>query len=153
MNPRHGKPRQMNRETWIGLLGCADPADLESALKELNMGSDYALITGPETGMLMVQAKADGSNSRFNLGELTVSKCILEIKGKYIGTGWVMGSNHRHAELAALFDGLLQDPAHHDRLMETLMPRLEEKQRIKTKALIKEASDTKVEFFTLKRGE
>lgn len=45
------------------------------------------------------------------------------------------------------------DPAHHDQLMTTLMPRLEEKQRIKTKTLMKEAYDTKVEFFTLKRGE
>jgi alpha-D-ribose 1-methylphosphonate 5-triphosphate synthase subunit PhnG len=144
---------QMEREKWIGLLGSADPADLESALEELGTGCDYASIAGPETGMLMVQAKADGSNSRFNLGEVTVSKCILEIKGKYLGTGWVMGPDLRHAELAALFDGLLQDPAHHDQLMETLIPRLEEKQRTKTKALIKEASDTKVEFFTLKRGE
>ncbi len=144
---------KMNRESWIGLLAGADPADLESALEELNTGWDYALIAGPETGMLMVQAKADGSNSRFNLGELTVSKCILEIQGKYLGTGWVMGSDLRHAELAALFDGLLQDPAHHDQLMETLVPRLEEKQRMKTKALLKDASDTKVEFFTLKRGE
>ena len=144
---------QMERENWIGLLGSADPADLESALEEPDMGCDYASIAGPETGMLMVQAKADGSNSRFNLGELTVSKCILEIKGKYLGTGWVMGSDLRHAELAALFDGLLQDPDYHDRLMGTLIPRLEEKQRIKTKALLKDASDSKVEFFTLKRGE
>jgi len=144
---------QMKRESWIGLLGSADPADLESALEDLKDHCEFVCIVGPETGMLMVQAKADGSGSRFNIGEMTVSKCILEVKGKYLGTGWVMGSDLRHAELAALFDGLLQDPDHHDRLMATLIPRLEEKQRLKTDILLKDASDTKVEFFTLKRGE
>jgi alpha-D-ribose 1-methylphosphonate 5-triphosphate synthase subunit PhnG len=142
----------MDRESWIGLLGSADPADLEAGLEGLE-GSEYARITGPETGMLMVQAKADGSGSRFNLGEMTVSKCILEVQGKFMGSGWVMGSDLRHAELAALFDGLLQDPAHHDHLMTTLIPRLEEKERIRRERLLKDVSDTKVEFFTLKRGE
>nr|NJM03314.1 phosphonate C-P lyase system protein PhnG [Desulfobacula sp.] len=93
------------------------------------------------------------SGSRFNLGEITVSKCILEVQGKFMGSGWVMGSDLRHAELAALFDALLQDPALHDRLMTTLIPGLEEKERARRERLLKDVSDTKVEFFTLKRGE
>lgn len=143
----------MDREAWIGLLGSADPADLEAGLEGLEGGCEYARITGPENGMLMVQAKADGSGSRFNLGEMTVSKCVLEVKGKFMGSGWVMGSDLRHAELAALFDGLLQDPALHDRLMTTLIPRLKEKERARRDRLLKDAADTKVDFFTLKRGE
>lgn len=143
----------MNRENWIGLLGSADPTDLESALEQLNGGCDHICIVGPETGMLMVQAKSDGSNSRFNLGEMTVTKCVLEVKGQHLGVGWIMGSDLRHAKLAALFDGLLQDPEYHDRLMATLIPRLEKKQRLKADILLKDVSDTKVEFFTLKRGE
>ncbi|OGR22464.1 MAG: phosphonate C-P lyase system protein PhnG [Desulfobacterales bacterium RIFOXYA12_FULL_46_15] len=152
MNPVRGK-QKMDRENWIGLLGSADLADLEAGFEELNGGCDYVCIIGPETGMLMVQAKTDGSGSRFNLGEMTVTKCVLELKGQYLGTGWVMGSDFRHAELAALFDGLLQDPDHHDRLMATLIQRLEEKERVKRDHLLKDVSDTKVEFFTLKRGE
>lgn len=143
----------MDRENWIGLLGSADLTDLEAGFEGLNGVPDYVCIIGPETGMLMVQAKMEGSGPRFNLGEMTVSKCVLEVKGQYLGTGWVMGSDLRHAELAALFDGLLQDPDHHDQLMATLIQRLEEKQRVKRDHLLKDASDTKVEFFTLKRGE
>ncbi|MFH2093346.1 MAG: phosphonate C-P lyase system protein PhnG [Pseudomonadota bacterium] len=147
------KTQTINREDWIGLLGSADPADLESALEKLNHSIEFTHIVKPETGMLMVQAKADGSNSRFNLGEITVSKCILEINGQYMGAGWTMGSNLRHAELAALFDGLFQDPLLQETLNQTLIPLLKDKQLAKDERRLKDAADTKVEFFTLKRGE
>ncbi|MFH2058198.1 MAG: phosphonate C-P lyase system protein PhnG [Pseudomonadota bacterium] len=147
------KKEVINRKDWIGLLGSADPADLESALEKLNPTLEYTHIVKPETGMLMVQAKADGSNGRFNLGEITISKCILQINGQYMGAGWTMGSNLRHAELAALFDGLFQDPVFQKTLDNTLIPLLKEKQQALNDCRLKDAADTKVEFFTLKRGE
>lgn len=142
-----------DRRKWIGLLGSADPQDLEAARKKLADKVDITFVVKPETGMIMVQAKADGSNGRFNLGEVTVSRCVLEIKKNFMGTSWIMGSDLRHAELAALFDALLQDPDTHDRLATTLIKELKEKQTAKNKQLAQDASDTRVEFFTLKRGE
>ncbi len=144
---------EKNRKEWIGLLGSADPMDLEAAKKELIKGMDITHVVKPETGMIMVQAKADGSNGRFNLGEVTVSRCVLEVKKKYMGTSWVMGSDLRHAELAALFDGMLQDPVTHDKLAATLIKQLRIKQTAKNERLAQDAADTRVEFFTLKRGE
>jgi alpha-D-ribose 1-methylphosphonate 5-triphosphate synthase subunit PhnG len=64
-----------------------------------------------------------------------------------------MGSDLRHAELAALFDGLLQDPVTHDTLENILLKNLKIKQTAKNEQLTQDASDTRVEFFTLKRGE
>jgi alpha-D-ribose 1-methylphosphonate 5-triphosphate synthase subunit PhnG len=148
-----GIKMEITRETWIGLLGSADCTDLESAVEKFNPAAAYDYIVKPETGMLMVQAKADGSNARFNLGEITVSKCILKVNGQYLGAGWTMGSDLRHAELAALFDGLLQDPEYHQAINETLIPLLREKQKARNDRLLKDAADTKVDFFTLKRGE
>lgn len=142
-----------DRKKWIGLLGCADPKDLEAARDDLTEGLDIRYVVKPETGMIMVQAKSDGSNARFNLGEVTVSRCVLDVKNKYTGTAWIMGSDLRHAELAALFDGLLQDPDYHDLLASTLMKDLKKKQAAKNRQLAEDASDTRVEFFTLKRGE
>ncbi len=141
-----------DRKNWIALLGSADPADLETALKNL-AGIEYTGIVKPESGMLMVQARADGTGSRFNLGEVTVSRCILEVSGKYQGVGWIMGSDLRHAKLAALFDGLLQDPRYRPVIEKGLLSILEEKQKARDNQLLKDASDTRVEFFTLKRGE
>jgi alpha-D-ribose 1-methylphosphonate 5-triphosphate synthase subunit PhnG len=144
---------QKKRTAWIGLLGNADPMDLETAKKTLAGPEEITYVVKPETGMIMVQAKADGSNSRFNLGEVTVSRCVVEINKKYMGTAWIMGSDLRHAELAALFDGMLQDPATHDKLQNSLVKALKTKQTAKNQQLAQDASDTRVEFFTLKRGE
>jgi len=144
---------EKNRKEWIGLLGSADPKDLEAARKEHAKGVEITHVVKPETGMIMAQAKADGSNGRFNLGEITVSRCVLEVKKIYMGTSWVMGSDLRHAELAALFDGMLQDPVTRDKLTNTLIKELKIKQTVKNERLTQDASDTRVEFFTLKRGE
>ncbi len=142
-----------NRKEWIGLLGSADPMDLESAKKALGGEIDITHMMKPETGMIMVQAKADGSNGRFNLGEVTVSRCVLEVKNNFMGTSWIMGSDLRHAELAALFDALLQDPDTHEKLAATLIKDLKAKQTAKNEQMARDVSDTRVEFFTLKRGE
>jgi alpha-D-ribose 1-methylphosphonate 5-triphosphate synthase subunit PhnG len=143
---------QNDRKSWMALLGGADLADLESARKQIS-GINWTYIVKPETGMLMVQARSDGSNARFNLGEVTVSRCVLEVNQKYMGVGWIMGSNLVHAELAAFFDGLLQDTQYHPMIKDTLLSVLEEKQTARHEQMIKEAADTRVEFFTLKRGE
>ena len=141
------------RKDWISLLSSAEPSHLEAVRRKLNSSIDYTYITRPETGMIMVRAKADGSKARFNLGEVTISRCVLEVKQKYLGVSWVMGSDLKHAELAALFDGLLQDPEYHKELIISLIKMLKEKQKAKDETLARDVADTKVEFFTLKRGE
>ncbi|GAB6144747.1 phosphonate C-P lyase system protein PhnG [Desulfocicer niacini] len=122
---------ESNRQNWMALLAQADPADLEAARRQLDDKVSFTLITPPETGLFMVQCKKDGSGSRFNLGEVTVSKCILEVNGTWQGAAWVMGSNPRHAKLAALFDGLLQDPDYHDRIKTGLLKVLLKKEKIR----------------------
>ena len=120
-----------NRKNWMALLAQADAVDLEEAREQLDDNVCFTLKTPPETGFFMVQGKKDGSGSRFSLGEVTVSKCILEVNGAWQGAAWVMGSNLRHATLAALFDGLLQDPGYHDRIKTGLLNQLQEKEKIR----------------------
>lgn len=141
------------RQEWINILSSCNPTDLVEARERLNADVYYNHIVEPETGLIMVQARADGSDSRFNMGEATVSKCVLEVEERYLGYGMVMGSDLEHAELAALFDGLLQHPDFQDDLKNNLINSLKEKQKQRDESLKKQAADTRVEFFTLKRGE
>jgi len=141
------------RQEWIALLAKADPFLLKKAEKQLGKGIEYAYITKPETGMIMVRARADNKKSGFCLGEISVTKCILKIEKKIMGYAMVMGSDHDHAKNAALFDGLLQIPEYSSKLMQTLIPELKKISRNEKKKQAKQNQDTKVEFFTMKRGE
>lgn len=140
------------RQEWISLLGSADPAWLEARKKTLALDPTPDYMVPPETGMIMMQARQDGAGSRFNLGEVTVSRCILKLD-EIMGYAMVMGSDLRHAELAALFDALLQTPDPGPELQETLLPQLRRMREERRNKEAREARTSKVEFFTMKRGE
>ena len=137
----------------MSLLAGASSDDLETVRDKFFPCIEYTYITRPETGMVMVRAKADGSKARFNLGEVIVSRCVLEVGKTHMGVAWILGSDLRHAELAALFDGLLQNPDFHEKLKVPLLEKLRAKQSAKNRDVAKNVAGTMVEFFTLKRGE
>ena len=59
----------------------------------------------------------------------------------------------RHAELAAAFDALLQDPARGPRLEQTLVRSLAASQAARREKASRKAASTKVDFFTMVRGD
>jgi len=69
------------------------------------------------------------------------------------GHGYVAGRNVRHAELAAVFDALLQDPLLTAGIEESVIGPLEAIQRERRRQLAARSAPTRVEFFTLVRGD
>jgi alpha-D-ribose 1-methylphosphonate 5-triphosphate synthase subunit PhnG len=105
---------------------------------------------------MMVQARAGGTGSRFNLGEVSITRCVLKpdaqlTRCQQVGVAYIMGSSHRHAQLAAVADALLQEPELHDHWDELLLRPIS--QSLSEKAQVKnaQAQATKVEFFTVAR--
>jgi alpha-D-ribose 1-methylphosphonate 5-triphosphate synthase subunit PhnG len=104
----------------------------------------------------MVQGRAGGSGERFNLGEVTVTRCALRLHGvapedAAVGVGYVLGRSHRHAQLVAVADALLQDPAQQDGLAVRLLAPARQHlagQRARRHA---RAQASRVEFFTVAR--
>jgi alpha-D-ribose 1-methylphosphonate 5-triphosphate synthase subunit PhnG len=138
------------RREWISLLGSADPRFLEDQKKNLNLDLAPDYMVPPETGMVMMQARQDGAGNRFNLGEVTVSRCILKVND-VMGYAMVMGPDLHHAELAAFFDALFQMPD-----LDLRNALVSELRRMKNKRHAQDAAEvqtSKVEFFTMKRGE
>jgi alpha-D-ribose 1-methylphosphonate 5-triphosphate synthase subunit PhnG len=135
------------------LLAEAEVQDLRSAFEDLSPMVASTFLIKPETGMVMVQGKADGTGTAFCIGEMTVTRCMVQVMDRIQGYAMVPGSDPDHARLAALFDALLQIPTFHDPLMNTLIKTLETKACQKHQTLAREVSDTTVEFFTLTRGE
>src|SRR5215510_7437373 len=97
------------RRRWMSVLAQARPEELESRWREVT-APPHRLLRRPETGLVMVRGRAGGTGARFNVGEVTVTRCAVELEGGAVGVAYVRGRDHRHAELAALLDALLQDP-------------------------------------------
>jgi alpha-D-ribose 1-methylphosphonate 5-triphosphate synthase subunit PhnG len=137
----------------MGLLACAEVADLDRIWAQYDAKPGYELLRQPETGLVMVSARAGGAGQRFNMGEMTMTRCSVGVEGGAVGHGFVAGRNGRHAELAAVFDALLQTGEHRARLQQLLLTPLESKRRNAALKAAAATRETKVEFFTMTRGE
>lgn len=143
------------RRAWIRLLSRAPLEMLEAALAHL-AGPLPRWLRRPETGLVMVQGRIGGSGARFNLGEVTVTRCALRpdpalLACNYVGIAYVMGRSARHAELAATADALLQDPTAQARVPADLLGRITASLDAEHTARRAKALATKVEFFTVAR--
>jgi alpha-D-ribose 1-methylphosphonate 5-triphosphate synthase subunit PhnG len=137
----------------MAVLAKSSPADLEKAWEKLSHPPAFSYLKKPEVGLVMVQARAGGSGPRFNLGEMTVTRCTVQVEGGYMGCAYVAGRSPGHAEAAAVLDALLQDEAHHDFVMKEIISPLEAILKERKEREAAKADSTRVEFFTLVRGD
>ena len=137
----------------MAILAKSSPADLGKAWEKIDPPPAFSYLRKPEVGLVMIQARAGGTGPRFNLGEMTVTRCTIQVQGGYIGCAYVAGRSPRHAEAAALFDALLQDDIHHDFIMKEIILPLEVILKGKKNREAAKAESTRVEFFTMVRGD
>ena len=143
------------RARWMACLARAPQAWLETRLGELCEG-DLQWLRPAETGLMMVQGRAGGSGQRFNLGEVSVTRCVLKPDASrtgctQVGVAYVMGGSHRHAQLAAVADALLQEPALHAHWNTVVVEPLLQMQAEQVQTRNAQAQATRVEFFTVAR--
>lgn len=137
----------------MGVLARADALLLEQHWNA--HAGDVALepLRPAETGLVMVRGRAGGTGRRFNVGEMTVTRAAVEAPDGVVGHGYVKGRDKRHAELAARFDALLQDPRRRPVLMERVIEPLAAAEAERRRGVAAKAAATKVEFFTMVRGD
>jgi len=143
---------QDERRSRLACLARAGGAELEAAWASLPVKPEVTCLRGPETGLVMLRGRIGGTGGRFNLGEATVSRATVRLDGGEIGHGQVLGTDRHRARLAAVFDALAQSPAGRpvvDRLCAVIASRLERERA----QLAAETAATRVNFFTLVRGE
>lgn len=143
-------PEITDRQFWMSVLARADLSDLESYWQNLSDRPEYRHLRKPEIGMAMVRGRAGGTGSPFNLGEVTLTRCVVELNAGVQGFGYVTGRSRRHAELAALFDGLMQeDSSQHG---PALIQPLYKQWMARREQVSRKAAATKVNFMTMVRG-
>jgi alpha-D-ribose 1-methylphosphonate 5-triphosphate synthase subunit PhnG len=137
------------RKTWMGLLARAKPARLAELFPAL---PSHDLLRQPEIGAVMVQGRIGGTGLPFNLGEMTVTRCSLRLASGAVGHAHVQGRDKGHALRAAAVDALMQTAEAAEVQAAVLTP-LHEAETARRANRAAKAAATKVEFFTLVRGE
>lgn len=138
------------RSRWMGLLARAPVALLEAWAAKRGT-EPFTWLRRPETGLVMVRARAGGSGDKFNLGEMTVTRCALRLGGGAVGVAYVAGRSHRKAELAALADARLQHPGTRAQTLAELVEPLRQRLDAEAARMQRRAQATRVDFFTVAR--
>jgi alpha-D-ribose 1-methylphosphonate 5-triphosphate synthase subunit PhnG len=145
----------------MAVLARTPRADLETALNHAMEGAPFPAfdwLRPPETGLAMVRGRIGGTGDAFNFGEATVTRATLRLRdttdeGTTLGVACHLGRDRRRAELAAIADALLQTPQHHARLQAQLIAPLASQLATKRAERQQDAASTRVEFFTMVRGD
>lgn len=144
-----------SRAQWMALLARSPLPLLEQAVGEAASGG-LQWLRRPQAGLMMVQGRAGGTGERFNLGEVTVTRCALrliqaQVPAGHAGVAWILGRDQRQCTLAAVADALLQDPAQHAGLVQQLLIPTRQHIAAAQRERAELAQATRVDFFTVAR--
>lgn len=144
--------KETERKGWMSLLARAPAAEVHRLWSESGLTPDHAYLRAPEVGGVMVRGRAGATGAAFNLGEMTVTRCALQLSDGRVGHGYVQGRDKRHATQAALIDALMQG-AEAAMIRTKILTPLTEAETTRRQTRAARAAATKVDFFTLVRGE
>ena len=139
------------RADALSLLARADADDLQTAWASWENRPAINRIRGPEIGLVMVRGQIGGGGAPFNLGEATVARASVRIDSGEVGHGYCLGRDTDKAELIAVIDALYQREA--GNVDFAILRVLRDAEAARAQRQREEAAATKVEFFTLVRGE
>ncbi len=141
-----------DRKAWMGLMAKAQEGHVAALLDTAMDRPDFTWLRPPEIGSVMVRGRAGGTGAPFNLGEVTVTRCALTLSGGEVGHAYIQGRRKADAEAAALVDALMQTDAA-DCLRAKVLEHLSDAQTARRQTRAAKAAATKVDFFTMVRGE
>ena len=136
----------------MSVLAKASCPELEALCDALKPLPNYEWLRRPETGLVMVRARIGGTGAKFNLGEMSLTRCALRLSTGTIGFAYVQGRSKRHAELAAIIDGLMQEETSRARVQAAIVTPLERAQNARRDLVQRKAAATRVEFYTVARS-
>jgi alpha-D-ribose 1-methylphosphonate 5-triphosphate synthase subunit PhnG len=141
-----------DRQAWMRILALSAWNDIRDRGDFLSL-MVCEVIRPPETGLVMLRGRMGGSGDAFNFGEATVTRCAVRSAKGHEGHAYVMGRNHAHAQTAAICDALMQDATYAARITSLVLNPLAEILESKKRLTAQKAAKTRVDFFTVARGE
>lgn len=142
----------LDRKTWLSLLATSNANVLISLWREMNIERDFTIIRAAEVGSVMVQGRQGGAGSPFHFSEMSVTRCSVKLSTGEIGHGYHQGRSRHAAQIVALADAHAQSEDY-AKIEKAIFLPLQYQRQKRRDELAAKAAATKVDFFTLLRGE
>jgi alpha-D-ribose 1-methylphosphonate 5-triphosphate synthase subunit PhnG len=143
---------QARRKAVMAVLAHSATADIAGRLETIALPM-HEDLREPENGLVMVRGRIGGDGAPFNLGEATVSRAAVRLSTGEVGFGYTLGRDREKARLIALCDAMVQSDEFADVIETKVIAPLRAAISAKRDRKAAEAAATRVDFYTLVRGE
>ena len=143
---------QARRKAAMAVLAHADAAAIEQCLRAIAL-PQHENLREPENGLVMVRGRIGGDGASFNLGEATVSRAAVRLSTGEVGFGYTLGRDRSKAQLIALCDALVQSNEFSAAVEANVLAPLRAAETARQDRKAAETAATRVDFYTLVRGE
>jgi alpha-D-ribose 1-methylphosphonate 5-triphosphate synthase subunit PhnG len=141
------------RRAAMAVLSCSSAAEIARHLASLDPIPAHSEIRAPQSGLVMLRGRIGGDGAPFNFGEASVSRAAIKLASGETGIGYSLGRDHEKARLIALCDALVQTDNHQDAVEQQVIGPIQTRLAAERERAAGRIAATKVEFFTLVRGE
>ena len=141
------------RRAAMALLAQAQAGEIETGLAAVVDTPRYVELRPVATGLVMVRGRIGGDGAPFNLGEATVTRAAVRMDSGEVGFSYLLGRDHAKARLAAVCDALWQSEGHRDAIERHVLAPIRGRLARECTDKREQAAATRVDFFTLVRGE
>ncbi|PSW16858.1 phosphonate C-P lyase system protein PhnG [Photobacterium sanctipauli] len=141
------------RKNWMSVVAKANFDQLKQHWETLTLNPEYQVIRPAEIGLAQVRARMGGTGRQFNVGDVTITRAVIQLASGEMGYSYLQGRNKQHAELAAVIDAMLQTEQHHRDVMELVITPLAANKQEQETLKQQQVASSKVDFFTMVRGE
>jgi alpha-D-ribose 1-methylphosphonate 5-triphosphate synthase subunit PhnG len=134
------------------VLAHSETAEMEGRLRAIALPA-HEDLREPENGLVMLRGRVGGDGAPFNLGEATVSRAAVRLSTGEVGFGYTLGRDRRKAKLIALCDAMAQSDQFAAAVETEVIAPLRTAMIARRSRQAQETAATRVDFYTLVRGE
>ncbi|WP_378949231.1 phosphonate C-P lyase system protein PhnG [Mesorhizobium sp. ANAO-SY3R2] len=153
MDRRQERELEAARKAAMATLAMASGDELKRLCLAAGVIGEAELLRGPETGLVSVRGRIGGGGAPFNFGEATVTRATVRLPSGEVGHAYALGRDKEKARLSAITDALWQNEARRADIEQLIIAPLRAAQTAADATRRAETAATKVDFFTMVRGE
>ena len=144
-------PEKSRRQNVMFICAHANLIELEAAIAELEPLAHVTDVRPPQFGLVMVRGRVGAVGNAFNVGEALVTRASVQLQNGVVGHSYLLGRARKKARLAAIIDA--ESPDTMIMVQKSLIDPVRERLAREKTNQAAETASTKVDFFTLVRGE